>query len=230
MKISAIFIALAGLALAGCGGGGNGPLNIPNPRITFVNAFQGVATANFEVGNDTASGVAYGQASQPIITNHGTKDVSAGETTFNDLVTLTNQLFEQDKRYTVLGWGGSGARALALFENDKSQSPVNTISVRAINGSPAAGNVDIYVTDNASGGGLPGTPSIANVAAGTASAYVTVPDTGAITIRVRVFAAGNTTTALGDTTFALSDRTRISLVTFDQTLPPLGVLKLQDNL
>jgi hypothetical protein len=233
MKFNKQILAFAVLAgLAGCGGSGNGVLNIPNPRIIPVNAFDGVPTANFEVGTDTSvTPVAFGTAGDAIITVNGTKDVSAGATTFNDLVTLPSQLFEQSQRYTVVGYGGSGSRALGVFQNNKSQSASTTVSFRAINGSANAASVDVYVTNSADGNTLPATPEVSALALGAASAYVTLPDSSqAITIRVRVFAAGDRTTALADTTFNLDDRERVSLVTFDSVSPSVGVLNLQDNL
>lgn len=233
MKISLVALAsLVVLGVTGCGGAGNGVLNIPNPRLTFVNAFDSVANANFQVGTDTTtSPVAYNSASAPVITINGTKDISAGIATFSDLATLPSQLLEQSKRYTVVGYGVSGSRTLALFENDKSNSAPSTVSVRLINGAPALANVDVYLTDAAAGNGLPGGPAIGNLAAGSASNYVALPDGGAaFSLRVRVFVTGTNTNPLADTTYALANRDRISIVVDELSGSTAGLVKLTDSL
>ena len=204
--------ASATLLLTGCGGSGNGILNIPNPRVRFVNAFPDVATAKAQVGSDVVtSGVALGSVSDYIVTDNGNKNFTAGQSTFSDLATLANELYETQKRYTGIGWGQT-TRAILLLEEDKSQATNNTISLRTVNVGEGLGAVDVYVQDSTGSGTLPVSPSFANVAEGATSTRADVSSPGAFSARVRVYAAGQTTTALLDNTVLLDSRERASLV------------------
>lgn len=226
-----ILAALLLSALAGCGGLANGLLNIPNPKVTPINAFDGVPLANFAVGsNMSPSSIAFGTAGNPIITTNGRKDINAGTTTLNDLATLPNQLFEQNVRYIALGYGGLGTRAISFFTVDKSKPSFGNIAFRIINGASTLGNLDVYVTDNAGLGTLPVSPTVANVPVGEASIYQNFPDGGGtITIRVRVYAAGDRTTPLLDKTYTIINQLRVSLVAYDADVATAGLIQLQDT-
>src|SRR6478672_5237223 len=101
-KISQIMVGCAAaLALFGCGGTGNGILNVPNPRVRVANVMPGIASAKAKVGNDTiSSNIAFGAVSDYTVTPNGNKDLSVGDSTFSNLATLSNQLFETQRRYT----------------------------------------------------------------------------------------------------------------------------------
>jgi hypothetical protein len=89
---------------------------------------------------------------------------------------------------TVYATGGAGGSAVAaVTTTDVNTEPAaGQVRLRVVHLSPAAGAVDVFVT--APGADLAAaTPSAANVAVGTASAYLTLP---AATYQVRAVPAG----------------------------------------
>lgn len=206
----------AAASLVGCGGGGSGIINVPNPRVRFFNAFEGVTNANARVGTDVVAGgtlgtTAYGQVSEYAITENGTKDFTAGQTTFNDLATLSNQLFEENRRYTAIGYGADGSRQILLVQENELDAATNTVEIRVAHAAQSVGNVDIYVSPGA-GSPLPGTATAANVAPGAVSDFFSLAAGASTELRVRVYAAGDTTTPLFDNTLTVGSTERYLLV------------------
>jgi hypothetical protein len=112
----------------------------------------------------------------------------------------TTLTFEVNKKYTLLHYGyaktgASPKQRLIVIPDDPPTPASGQVAIRAINAAAAIGPVDLYATVAAAVGGTPsGAALFANVAAGAATAWVSVPvATGTNTYRFTATAPGLTT-------------------------------------
>jgi hypothetical protein len=226
-KIASV-CALAVL-LAGCGGDGDALTNTPNPRVRFANVMPGITSAKAQVGADViSSNIPFGTVSGQAITPNGTKDLTVGDSTFNNLATLSDQLFELDRRYTGIGYGET-PRQILLVEDNEDIAPSDTVSVKFIHANQDIANVDVYVyLDGAS---LPAAPSFTNMASGSvASQHVDLPVVSdPATVRVTVYPAGTTVGALFNGVISIPRRNRFGLIFYD-TGPSANIITFKENL
>ena len=221
-------ICLAAL-IAGCGGDGDGLTNTPNPRVRFANVMPGITSAKAQVGADViSSNIPFASVSDYAITPNGTKDLTVGDSTFSNLATLPDQLFELDKRYTGIGFG-TAPRTILLLTESETQAPSDTVSVKFVHADQSLGNVDVYVYVD--GNPLPGAPSFANVPMGSITAsHVDLPvTTDPANVRITVYAQGTTTNALFNGVVVVPRRDKVALV-FYETASASDILVLKENL
>lgn len=130
--------------------------------------------------------------------------------------------FEFPRALTVISTGMVGG-VEAVIAPDTAPLPIpGDIALRVIQASPAAGTVDVYITD-ANASIAAATPQLANLVFRGNSAYFSLP-TGRY--RVRLTIAG-TKTVLYDITQVYPERSMRTVVTFDATgggLPVGGIL------
>lgn len=222
---------LAGIAalIVGCGGDGDGITNTPNPRVRFANVMPGIASAKAQVGPDIiSSDIPFGTVSDYAITPNGTKDLTVGDSTFNNLATLSNQLFELDKRYTGIGFG-TAPRTILLLNENEDIAPSDTVAVKFVHADQSLGNVDVYVYVD--GTSLPASPTYTNVPAGSITVdHSDLPvTTDPANVRITVFATGTTTNALYNAVKVIPRRDRVALV-FYETAGGSEILVLKQNL
>jgi hypothetical protein len=189
----------------------------------------GIASAKAQVGADViSSNIPFATASDYAITPNGTKDLTVGDSTFNNLATLADQLFELDKRYTGIAFGTAPRSILLLTENED-QAPSDTVAVKFVHADQSLGNVDVYVYLD--GGALPGAPSFTNVPMGSITAsHVNLPvGTDPANVRITVFATGTTTNALFNGVQVIPRRDKVALV-FYETASGSDILSLKENL
>jgi hypothetical protein len=221
--------ACLAVMIAGCGGDGDAVTNTPNPRVRFANVMPGIASARAQVGPDViSSNIPFGTVSNYAITPNGTKDLTVGDSTFDNLATLADQLFELDRRYTGIGFG-TGPRQILLLEENESVAPSDTVALKFVHADQTEGNVDVYVyLDGAS---LPAAPSFANMAPGTiAPAHVDLPvNSDPANVRITVYPAGSTTGALVNQVVSIPRRDRVAIVFYD-TGSNSALLSLKQNL
>ncbi len=204
--------AIIGLGLIGCGGDGDGLINQPNPRVRLANLMPGINNAMARVGSDTISEtIAFGTVSDFAITPNGNKDLTVGDSTFDNLATLSDQLFELNRRYTAVAYGTT-PRTIILLEDDESGVSNDDVAIRAVHAAQGAANVDVYIS--APGDPLPAAPAMNALAPGTASDYSITDVGGTNTYRIRVFADGDTTTALVDQTIAIDPGERVAVIVY----------------
>lgn len=211
-------LALAASMLVGCGGSKGGDISGIDPKVRFVNAFIGVPTIRASVGSrDISDSILYGTTSDYESSNNDTLDLSAGVLSSNDLATLSNRVFANNHRYTGIGYGPSGDRRVACLDNNREDAPSNNISLRVFNALTAPTLVDVYITSSSAGDSLPGSPSLASVVRGTASNYysLNVGSGSTFNVRVRVYAAGDRSTALEDRTVNVTSRYRGTVIAMD---------------
>ncbi len=208
--------ALALLALAVACSDDDTDLTSANAAIVqFVNAST-IASVTTSGGSTVGANLGPQQASSTcMLVSPGTQSLgfSSGGATIG---TMSSMNLQAGQRYTVVLAGTTTANSTLVFpENFTTQSSGN-YGVRFINATTQAG--DIYVTTPA--GAITGTAN-ASLAAGAASggstgtngfqAYPTASN------RVRFFASGNTSTALGDFTIANPSSTTATTVVFTNT-------------
>lgn len=151
-------ISVRGFAILGMAGGlvavsgckvdnALGPTN-NQAVVQFINAANSYATADLFVdGVDALPGLPYGQGSS-IYVNAPTTPRSFAILSAPDTTTLASTQFVVANNGTyalILTQHASGAGLLVLPDT-VSAPPVNSIGLRIVNVSPAAGTVDVYVT------------------------------------------------------------------------------------
>ncbi len=204
-------VGLAALVV-GCGGSGSGLVNQPNARVQFANLMPGITSAKAKVGDDTISDdIPFGAVSDNAITNNQSKDLTVGDTTFDNLATLPNQVFQVEHRYTGVGYG-TAPRAILLIDHNKSQAANGTVAIRATHVAQGAGAMDVYLS--AVGDSLPASPSFDALAEAGTSSFSELPVTGTNEYRIRIYADDDTTTALVDKTVVIQSRERYSAILF----------------
>ncbi len=204
-------VGLASLVI-GCGGSGNSLTNQPNARVQFANLMPGISSAKAKVGDDTlGDNILFGAVSENAITSNSSKDLTVGDTTFDNLATLEDQVYQVEHRYTAVGYGTS-PRAILLIDHDKSRATNNTVGIRATHVAQGGPAVDVYLS--AVGDSLPASPSFDALAAAATSSFSEVPVTGTNEYRIRVFADGDTATAIVDKTVTIDPRDRWSAIIY----------------
>lgn len=212
-------VGLAALVV-GCGGSGSGLINQPNARVQFANLMPGIANARAKVGDDVISdNIPFGSVSDNAITNNQSKDLTVGDTTFDNLASLTNQVFQVEHRYTGIGYG-TAPRSILLIDHDKSRASIDTVAVRATHAAQGAGAVDVYLS--APGDSLPASPAFDGLAEAATSSFSELPVAGNNEYRIRVYADGDTGTALVDATVTIQPRDRYSVIVYADSNEPSG--------
>jgi len=143
----------------------------------------------------TYSGIAAGARHFRVFTNMQSTDINVvSQVIFDTTLTLAANTY-----YTILhtGFARTGAtphQHFVLLTDTKPTVTASQVAVRAIVAAPGIGPVDVYKTaDTATAATLPGSPTFANVAVGTPTAFSNFA-TGAAAFRA--FAAGTTTPIL----------------------------------
>lgn len=218
MKLG-VAVGLAALVV-GCGGSGSGLLNQPNARVQFANLMPGIATARAKVGDDIISdNIPFGAVSDNAITNNQSKDLTVGDTTFDNLATLPDQVFQVEHRYTGVGYGTS-PRSILVIDHDKSRASIDAVAFRATHAAQGGGAVDVYLS--APGDSLPASPAFDALAEAATSSFSELPVAVTNEYRIRVYADGDTATALVDEVVVVQPRDRYSVIVYSDSGKPSG--------
>ena len=145
----AVFGVAAGLvSVAGCKvDNALGPSN-NQAIVQFINAANSYATADLFVdGVDALPGLPYGQGSS-IYVNAPTTPRSFVIRSAPDTTTLaSSQLVVQNQgTYALILTQHTSGAGLLVLPDTVSVPPINSIALRIVNVSPAAGAVDVYIT------------------------------------------------------------------------------------
>lgn len=217
--LSLLLLALSATGLSSCGGGG-GSDSGGNASVRFVNMASGYASLDVYKTSDTtlATAVTSDQASTY-------SSVAAGTYTFQlkragSAATSSTTAFSvsQDNSYTLLAFTSQNALQTVVLNDGQDAPASGSAKFRAINLSPEAGNLDVYVNP-------PGTalkdvsPVVSSVGGKTISSYVSITKG---TYQVQVTGAGDKTDLrLNIPSLVLDDGNIMSLVL---TSTPGGVL------
>lgn len=183
----ALALGLSALLLSGCGGA-SGLLNIPNPRVKFVQAFEDPAAVDVVVTDSNSSKTAlanatFGDTSGFLILEDGGVSVLARLAGQNPTVTQGAHQLQVDRDYTWFGYG-SQAQATArqlMLRSEKSASSGN-VRIRFVHGGIMPAAIDGYITPEIQA--MFGGPPVASaLAADEGSDYVDF-DPGVVNIAV----------------------------------------------
>lgn len=143
------FVALAAcvaltFSLSGCGGLGDGLIGNRNPRVRLVNAFPGTSVdASFTDSGGTQNIMAnrpFGTTTIEFIPNNGNNTVTFNAGGGGAQLVQRASLYELNKDYTVVGFGGAGARNV-LIASEAAAPLANRAAFRVMNVSN--GSVDV---------------------------------------------------------------------------------------
>ncbi len=163
-------------------------------------------------GSAALTGVPYKTGSAYLEVEAGTRNVqvtAAGDA--SAVVIDENVVIEADSFYTVIAANTLDNIEALVLEDDRTPPPSGTLKIRAVHGSPSAGNVDIYVT--APDAPL-GSPTLGNVAFKDVGGYLNVPGGD---YRVRITPAGESTVVYDSGSLSLSAGAILTVVALDST-------------
>ncbi len=189
----------------------DGPQSVS--RVRFLHAAQGRAAIDFR-----ADGATRGAALNYSASWSATAVLSAGSRTFTarltgattDLATTAKSL-ANSASYSIVLAKRPTTDTLVVYSDTAATPATDKAWVRLLNVSPAAGNVDVYVTA-ATADIATATPQATNVAFLSPSKYIEVAS-GAQ--RVRITTAGTKTVVLDVNTIALTSRGVRSIALLD---------------
>lgn len=134
----------------GCGGLGDAVIGNRNPRVRVVNAFPNQNTdASFTDSQGTQNVMAdrpFGTVTQEFIPENGNNTVRFTMPGTNTEIVSRASLYELNKDYTVVGFGGPGARNV-LIASEAASPLINRSAYRVMNVS----NAEVDVWTGASG-------------------------------------------------------------------------------
>lgn len=184
-------VSIAVLALSGCGGS----VNTGNGRLRAIDAYTDSA---IDVSTDLApigSALLVGDDTGYASVGSGATDVIMLLAGTNTVLATNNLTIDQDLHYTAIPYktaGGSGAAAVAIFNDDTANPAVGQWKLRFIHMDRTQGqNLDVYVTTPLADINT-ATPVITNVSFTNAGGYVTLATTGNPTL-LRTTIAGTKT-------------------------------------
>lgn len=185
-----LFALAPALLLAACGGGDDSVddrLNLADPKVRFVHAYEGGAAVGLYRNGGTIGGVDnvnYRFASNYFDVSSTAADYSVRTTIGGVQVSNVNLDPHQGDKYTFIAYAGTlGVPATLLIEDPYNKSLTsNDARVRVVNASNNTSAIDVYLTPAATDINTV-SPNYGNVALGTA-----VPGSGADSAE---FAANN---------------------------------------
>lgn len=194
MKFRYTALVLAGLAATMACDDDDDDVIGPDPEATvrLVNASPGNATVQVLNGTEVlATTLGFGTTAACVTVPAGAQTLTFRSGT-TDLATV-NGNFTANADYTVVLSSNDVATTATVLADDFTAPTEGNSALRLFNATDAAG--DIFLTT--AEGVVEGTPTIADLAAGTATEWASFPSTNT---RVRLFDVGTLETARGDVT------------------------------
>lgn len=159
----------------GCGGTGDALIGNRNPRVRVVNAFPNQSVdASLTDSNGTQNVMAnepFGTVTQEFIPENGVNTVLFTVGNGGAQIIANSSLYELNKDYTVVGYGGVGNRNV-LIASDAAAPLFNRAAFRVMNVSNAA----VDVRTGTSGSGIGTSTQISNdLSSGSILSYQDIP-------------------------------------------------------
>jgi uncharacterized protein DUF4397 len=194
----AVLVATASiLTTSGCSSDGHA-------FIRFVHASPDAPNVDILIdGNSVATNIAYAASTNYIQVHDGSRHIQVKATGTTTTLIDVNKNLNKNTYYTGLAVGKVSDSTLTglLVTDDHSAPPSGQVKLRAIQASPTAGAVDIFV--EAPGTGVIGqTPTVANVAFQAATAFLSE---AAGSYEVYVTTTGTTTVVFDSGSVAFTD-------------------------
>ena len=202
MKPALALALLASVAVAACDDDDDdvtGPGTTAQLRV--VHASPDAPNVDVLVDNaGVLTNVPYKTVSSYLPVTAGSRNLKVRATGGATAVIDQNTTLAQGTFYTVLATGRVASIAPVVLTDDQTAPATGNVRVRLVHASPAAGNVDIYVTAPTADIATTA-PTLTNVAFRAVSGYLEVP---AGTYRVRVTPTGTKTVAIDANNVALA--------------------------
>lgn len=184
----AALAATVAIMTTGCGGAGDALIGNRNPRVRLVNAFPATnvdaSLTDSQGTQNVMTNAAFGDFTTEFIPENGQNTVTFKQTGGADLVSRSS-LYELNKDYTIVGFGGPGARNV-LIASDAASPLFGRTAFRVMNVS--TNDVDVYL--GASGSTLASATKIRDDL--SASAIFPYFDTAEGSMRVFITGANDT--------------------------------------
>src|SRR5688500_777247 len=226
IKLGAVLVAA--LAITACDNDDDPIAPAATAGLRVVHASPDAPNVDVLVdGTSALTNVPFRTASAYLDVPVGSRNLRVRGTGTTANVIDANATLADGKFYTVLATGRLATITPLVLEDNLTNPAAGNIKLRLVHASPTAGNVDIYVT--APGADIANaTPTLANVAFRTASAYLEVP---AGTYRVRITPVGTKTVAIDVNNVALTAGQIRTAVDVDAPGggTPLGAILLVDK-
>jgi hypothetical protein len=225
-KIALLLISLAAVTglLSGCGGGGVAKTS----QFRVVHASPDAPSVDVLASGETLlRNVPYAAISGYQTVAAGTTRVQVNGTGTTASAINAQVYLDPAQKRTIVAVGRLASIEPLVLVDDASAPSAGQIKLRLVHASPAAGNVDLYITAPATDITTV-TPNFSNVAFKANTGYVQVP---AGSYRVRITPAGSKTVAIDTGTVVLnSGDIRTGIAVGDPGVSrPLTALLLSDN-
>jgi hypothetical protein len=222
LALAAVLLALA----AGCNLKSGGYNTTSPPKVRFFNASPDLGTIDATIGTVPAVGqMRYETFSSYRTATTGTQPISITLSGTTTQVLQTTQDFQNGERFSYIVFGRTGAPRALLLSDAVELPGGGNVKLRLVNATVEQQAIDVYVTN-------PGqdletvTPTIANIASGSASEFI---ERNAGSSEVRVTRSGTKTVLYDSGQVTLSDRNAYSLVAYDRGDPAQVNLGLLTN-
>ena len=219
---------LATLAVSACSDDKDVTAPATTAELRVVHASPDAPNVDVLVDNTVAlTNVAYKGVSTYLPVPSGNRNLKVRATGTTTVVIDATPTLDEGSAYTVIATGPVASIAPLLLTDDLTSPAAGNVRVRLVHASPAAGNVDIYVTGTTHDL-TAATPTLANVAFRAVSDYLEVP---AGTYRVRITPAGTKTVAIDVNNVTLTAGQVRTAVAVDAPGggAPLGAILLADK-
>ena len=219
---------LATLAVSACSDDKDVTAPATTAELRVVHASPDAPNVDVLVDNTVAlTNVAYKGVSTYLPVPSGNRNLKVRATGTTTVVIDATPTLDEGSAYTVIATGPVASIAPLLLTDDLTSPAAGNVRVRLVHASPAAGNVDIYVTGTTDDL-TAATPTLANVAFRAVSDYLEVP---AGTYRVRITPAGTKTAAIDVNNVTLTAGQVRTAVAVDAPGggAPLGAILLADK-
>jgi len=193
--------------LAGCGGG----TDRTKAHVRLVNASAGYARLDVnQAGTPRQTALGYGQTAAYADFDRGSDtDLTVLATGSPTAMVTLRPALAKDQYYTLLAYGGAGALATLMLDDNVGTPASGQTLLRVVNAAPDAGALDVYITA-ASDALAAAVPVQAGAAYGVLGSYATLASGS---WRLRVAAAGSKTDLRLDVAdFTLGSQQLVTLV------------------
>jgi len=193
--------------LAGCGGG----TDRTKAHVRLVNASAGYARLDVnQAGTPRQTALGYGQTAAYADFDRGSDtDLTVLATAAPTAMVTLRPALAKDQYYTLLAYGGAGALATLMLDDNVGTPASGQTLLRVVNAAPDAGALDVYITA-ASDALAAAVPVQAGAAYGVLGSYATLASGS---WRLRVAAAGSKTDLRLDVAdFTLGSQQLVTLV------------------
>ena len=227
-KPTLALMLLATLAVSACSDDKDVTSPATTAELRVVHASPDAPNVDVLVDNTVAlTNVAYKGVSTYLQVPSGSRNLKVRATGTTTVVIDATPALDEGTAHTVIATGPVASIAPLLLTDDLTSPAAGNVRVRLVHASPAAGNVDIYVTGTTDDL-TTATPTLANVAFRDVSDYLEVP---AGTYRVRITPAGSKTVAIDVNNVTLTAGQVRTAIAVDAPGggAPLGAILLADK-